>query len=70
MSEHLPYGRFEWVEVNRENIDFVLNKSVNGSRGYFLEVDLECPVELHNDQKDLLATPEKIRITELVILKN
>ena len=70
MSEHLPYGRFEWVEVNRENIDFVLNKSVNGSCGYFLEVDLECPVELHNDQKDLPETPEKIRITELVILKN
>ena len=70
MIEHLPYGRFEWVEVNRENIDFVLNKSVNGSRGYFSEVDLECPAELHNDQKDLPATPEKIRITELVILKN
>ena len=49
MSELLPYGRFEWVEVNRENIDFVLNKSDNSSRGYFLEVDLECPVEFHND---------------------
>ena len=70
MIEHLPYGRFEWVEVNWENIDFVLNKSDNSSRGYFLEVDLECPVEFHNDQKDLPATPEKIRITELVILKN
>ena len=70
MSEHLSYGRFVWVKVNRENIDFVLNKSDNSSRGYFLEVDLECPVEFHNDQKDLPAAPEKTRITELIIQQN
>ena len=64
MSELLPYRGFEWVEVNRENTEFVLNKSDNGSRGYFLEVDMECLVEFHENQKDLAVAPEKIKITE------
>lgn len=25
MMDHLPYGRFKWVEVNKENIEFILN---------------------------------------------
>ena len=50
--------------ICRENIDFVLNKSDNGSRGYFLKAGMECPPEFHENQKDLAAAPEKIRVTE------
>ena len=50
--------------ICRENIDFVLNKSDNGSRGYFLKAGMECPPEFHENQKDLAAAPEKIKVTE------
>ena len=58
MSEHLPYGGFEWLK----NVDeFDVNPINETSEiGYFLEVDLKYPDklhELHNDyplQKNLL----------------
>ena len=64
MSEHLPYGDFKWLEVNNETINKVLNKSDDSLHGYFLEVDLEVPEELHDYHKDYPMAPEKIKIED------
>ena len=42
MSEYLPYGEFEWLK--NVDVDSINEKS---DIGYFLEVDLEYPDELH-----------------------
>ena len=64
MMDHLPYGRFKWVEVNKENIEFILNKSDNGKRGYFVEADFDIPDELHDKFNDFAPGSEKIIVTE------
>ena len=63
MSEYLPYGGFKWVEVNNETINKVLNKSDDSLHGYFLEVDLEVPEELH----DYPMAPEKIKLEDYML---
>ena len=64
MSEYLPYGRFKWVEVNNETINKVLMKCDGSLHGYFLEVDLQVPEELHDYHKDYPMAPEKIKIED------
>ena len=64
MSEYLPYEGFKCVEINNETINKVLNKSDDSSHGYFLEVDLEVPEELHDYHKDYPMAPEKIKIED------
>ena len=59
MSEYLPYGGFKWVKVNNESVNRVLSKSDNSLHGYFLEVDLNYPENLHNIHNDLQMAPEK-----------
>ena len=57
MNEYLPYGGFEWLE----NIDKFDIMSINEKSliGYFLEVDLEYPEELHELHNDFPLAPEK-----------
>ena len=64
MSEYLPYGGFKWVKVNNKVINRILNRSADSSYGYFLEVDLDYPEELHDSHKDFPMAPEKIKIKE------
>ena len=61
MSEYLPYGEFEWLE----NIDEFDINSINekSDTGYFLEVDLEYPDELHELHNDYPLAPEKLAIS-------
>ena len=64
MSDYLPYGGFKWVKVNNESVNRALNKSDNSLHGYFLEVDLDYPEELHDKHSDLPMASEKIKVTE------
>ena len=64
MSKYLPYGGFKWVKINNEVVNRILNKKDDSLHGYFLEVDLECPEELHNKNNDLPMAPEKINVKE------
>ena len=64
MSEYLPYGGFKQVKINNETINRILNKSDNSLLGYFLEVDLDYPENLHDCHKDYPLAPEKIKIKE------
>ena len=61
MSQYLPYGGFKWIEVNNETVNRILNKSDNSLHGYFLEVDLDYPEELHDIHNDYPMAPEKIK---------
>ena len=60
MSQYLPYGGFKWIKVNNKVINRILNRSADSSYGYFLEVDLDYPEELHDSHKDFPMAPEKI----------
>ena len=64
MSEYLPCGGFKWVKTTNETINRILNKSDNSLHGYFLEVDLEYPENLHDFHKDYPMAPEKIKIKD------
>ena len=64
MSEYLPYGGFKWVKVNNKVVNRIINKSANSKHGYFLEVDLDYPEDLHDYHNDYPLAPEKIKIED------
>ena len=61
MSEYLPYQKFEWLK----NVDELVVMSINNKSdiGYFLEVDLEYPKELHELHNDYPLAPEKLAVS-------
>ena len=65
MSEYLLYEKFEWVK-NIDELDFM---SINKKRdvGYFLEVDLEYPNELHELHNDYPLAPEKLAASNTML---
>ena len=67
MSEYLPYGEFEWLE----NVDEFDVNSINEKSeiGYFLEVDLEYPDELHELHNDYPLAPEKLAVSSDILSK-
>ena len=64
MSEYLPYGESEWVE----NVDEFDVNSINEKSeiGYFLEVDLEYPNDLHELRNDYPLAPEKLVTNDML----
>ena len=64
MSEYLPYGRSKWSK-NIDKFD-IMPISDKSPIGYFLEVDLEYPDELHND---FPLAPEKIAASSDMLSK-
>ena len=60
MSQKLPLVGFEWVEeTSKFNDNFI--KSYNDTNtGYFLEVDVQYPEELHELHNGLSFLPERI----------
>ena len=67
MSKYLPYREFKWLE----NVDEFDVNSINEKReiGYFLEVDLEYPDELHELHNDYPLAPEKFVVTNDMLSK-
>ena len=61
MSEYLPYGGFKWLK-NVDGFD-MMSISEKSLIGYFLEVDLECPSELHELQNDYSLAPEELAVS-------
>ena len=64
MSQYLPYGDFKQVEVNDETVNRIFDKSSNSSHGYFLQVDLDYPENLHDYHNDYSMAPEKRKIED------
>ena len=67
MSEYLPYGRFKWLK-NIDKFD-IMSISDKSPIGYFLEVDLEYPEELHELHNDFPLAPEKIAVSSDMLSK-
>ena len=67
MSEYLPYGGFKWLK-NVDEFD-VISVSEKSPTGYFLEVDLEYPDELHELHNDYPLAPEKLAICSDMLSK-
>ena len=67
VNEYLPYRRFKWLE-NIDNFDLM---SINDKNpiGYFLEVDLEYPEELHELHSDFPLAPEKRTVSNNMLSK-
>ena len=61
MSEYLPYEVFEWLK-NVDEFD-VISISEKSPIGYFLEVDLEYPDELHELRNDYPLAPETLAVS-------
>ena len=63
MSQKFPVNGFEWVEdISQFNEDFIKNYGENSERGYFLEVDVEYPKNLHNLHSNFPFLPERKKI--------
>ena len=57
MSEYLPHEEAEWLE-NVDKLD-VMSINEKSEIGYFLEVDLEYPNELHELHNDYPLAPRR-----------
>ncbi|CAB4021894.1 DNA polymerase, partial [Paramuricea clavata] len=58
MCEKLPYGNFEWMDLDR-----LKNwKNLPDGKGCYVEVDLKYPKELHDLHSDYPLAPERLRI--------
>ena len=59
MSQKLLVNRFKWVEdLSEFNEDFIKNYNEKSDEGYFLEVDVEYPENLHEFHYGLPFFPE------------
>ena len=52
MSQPLPYSGFKWVD----------KPPTEPGKGCILEVDLECPAELHESHNDYPLAPEQLKV--------
>ena len=59
MSQPLPTGGFQWVNINPNEISELANKK---DKGYLLEVDVFYPKELHDDHNELPFMCERMKI--------
>ena len=67
MSEYLPYNDFECLEnIDEFDINSISEKS---DTGYFLEVDLEYPDELHELHNDYPLAPEELAVCKDMLSK-
>ena len=64
MSQYLPYSKFKWVKNIDKIEQIVMNRKINSSTGYKLEVNLEYPQELHAIHNNYPLAPEKINISK------
>ena len=67
MSEYLPYEGFKWLK-NVDEFD-VMSINEKSPIGYFLEVDLEYPDELHELHNDYPLAPEKLAVSSDMLSK-
>ena len=60
MSQKLPADGFKWIkDLFQFNERFIKNYDENGNKGYFLEVNVECPKNLFDLHKDLPFLPKR-----------
>ena len=66
MSQKLPVNNFEWIEdTSQFNNDFIKSYNEESDEGYFLEVDVQYPENLHNLHNDLKFLLQKMKIEKV-----
>ena len=67
MSEYLPYGEIDLLKnVDRFDVNSINEKT---DTGYFIEVDLEYPDELHESHNDYPLASEKLAVANDMLSK-
>ena len=65
MSEPLPVNGFDWMEdLSKIDKDFIKNYDKDSDKGYILDVDVECPKNLHDLHSDLSFLPERMKVNK------
>ena len=65
----LPINGFKWVKKISEFDDcFIKNYDENSNKGYFFEVDINCPTYLFNLHKDLPFLPGRKNLKNVISL--
>ena len=68
MSQPLPTGGFSWVEdTSKFTAQFISNLRDDETIGFYLEVDLEYPKQLHSKHDQYPLAPEHISITSKML---
>ena len=49
-------------DLSKRDEDFIKNYDENSDKGYVLEVNAECPKNLHDLHRDLPFLPERMKI--------
>ena len=63
MSQNFPVSNFEWIKDTCQfNEDFIKNCNEESDEGYFLEVDIQYLVKLHELYNDLPSLPKRMKI--------
>ena len=66
MLQKLSANNFEWIkDTSQFNEDFIKNCNEESDEGYFFEVDVQYPENLHELHNDLLLLPEKMKIEKV-----
>ena len=60
MSQKLPVNNFGWIkDTSQFNQDFIKSYNEESNEGYFVEVDLQYPVKVHELYDDLPFLPKR-----------
>ena len=66
MSQKLPVNGFKWIEDTCQfNENFIKNYNKKSEEGYFLEVDIQYPEELHELHNDFPYILERMKIEKV-----
>ena len=66
MSQRLPAINFKWIEDGSKfDESFIKSFNDESDEGYFFEVDVQYPENLHNLHKDLPFSPERVKIEKI-----
>ena len=66
MAQKLPVNNFEWIEdTSQFNEDFIQNYNEESDEGYFLDVDVQYPQNLHELHNDSPFLPERMKIEKV-----
>lgn len=62
MSQPLPIGGYEWVDVSEWTVNQILVAKEDSKYGYLLEVDVEYPKNLHDSHNDYPFLCERMTV--------
>ena len=67
MIEQLPLCDFRFLDDHEIQSFDVMSLDPRGNTGYFVDCDLEYPVELHYQHNDLPLCPSHLEITREIL---